>query len=520
MSQGLWVEHKTETKTYLDLVPIKDYKFVAQFIREIKKDTQLAIPKNAEITLHSPSGTPIEVDEPISSLLPGNSSKIPLRIQVSDVSKPASNAELTSFWNSLRQMSADDGFLHLPLVTDLIEDDTSTIYIRESYKDLFNIIWNNVNPEVPNPRRHRIAITGTPGIGKSMFLFYILWRLANMKTKRTVILRRQMDEGDIYVFQDEGCWVATSRKDIRLLLKDETTWYLTDALEPQPGKVKAVTIVVSSPARKYYSTFLTYSHVAPLYYLPFWSLEELQLVACFYSKSPEIVEKRFNMIGGVIRYVLEQDISLERHIRSSFSRLKRHDYSRLISNQMVNDGKVTHSIIHYKVAANYLDFSLVFASTWIADVALKLLLFYQQEKLRRLLLSGGSSPFLAPLLGNLFEDYAHQVLSTGGPFSGRSLDDEMKCQLFLPKMEIRRFYKFSECICKNVYYRAGRLNQASIDSVVVDKGYFQITKASYRPISRDPMEKIMKQMKLTEFFFVVPDWMYDNFKKQNPKRRK
>ena len=314
-------------------------KNVDDFIKRIKNESQLDIPKDYRITLHGPAGTAIIVGDPISSLAPGNSFTNPLHVQVSDAAKPASNAELTSFWNSLRQMLADDGFLHLPLVTDLIEDDTSTIYIRESYKDLFNIIWNNVNPEVPNPRRHRIAITGTPGIGKSMFLFYIIWRLANMKTKRTVILRRQMDEGDIYVFQDEGCWVATRRRDIRLLLKDETTWYLTDALEPQPGKVKAVTIVVSSPARKYYSTFLTYSHVAPLYYLPFWSLEELQLVACFYSKSPEIVEKRFNMIGGVIRYVLEQDISLERHIKSSFSRLEKHNYSRLISNQMVNDGQ-------------------------------------------------------------------------------------------------------------------------------------------------------------------------------------
>ena len=183
-------------------------------------------------------------------------------------------------------------------------------------------------------------------------------------------------------------------------------------------------------------------------------------------------------------------------------------------------GKVTHSIIHYEVAANYLDFSLVFASTWIAEVALKLLLFYQQEKLRRLLFSGGSSPFLVPLLGNLFEDYAHQVLSVGGLFYGRLLDDETRCQLTLPKMEIRRFYDFSECTEKSVYYRAGRLNQSSIDSVVVNKGYFQITKASYHQISRDPMEKIMEKMKLTKYYFVVPDWMYDNFKNNTLKRRK
>ena len=408
-------------------------------------------------------------------------------------------------------MSANDGFLHLPLVTDLIEEDNSMIYIREPYKDLFNIIWNNVNPVKPNPRLHRIAITGTPGIGKSMFLFYILWRLANMKTKRTVILRRQMDEGDIYVFQNEGCWMTMSRKDMRLLLKDKTTWYLTDALEPQPGKVEAVTILVTSPAQKYYSAFVEYSHAAPLYYLPFWSLEELQLVASFYSKSPETVKKRFDMIGGVIRYVLEKDTDLKRRIR--------HSFRRLISNQIVNEDKVIHSIIHYKVAANYLDFSLVFASTWMAEVTLKLLIFYQQEKLRRWFLSGESSPFLAPLLGKLFEEYAHQVLSTGGLFYGRSLDNEMMYQLFLPKMEIRRFYDFSECTDKNVYYKAERLNQPSIDSVVMDKGYFQITKAGYHPISRDPMEKVMKKMKLTEYCFVVPDWLYNNFKKQGCERK-
>ena len=75
------------------------------------------------------------------------------------------------FWNSLRQMSADDGFLHLPPVKDLIKEDNSTIYIRKSYKDLFNIILHNLNLKRPKKRLHCIVITGTPGIGKSIFYF-------------------------------------------------------------------------------------------------------------------------------------------------------------------------------------------------------------------------------------------------------------------------------------------------------------------------------------------------------------
>ena len=64
-------------------------------------------------------------------------------------------------------------------------------YIQRAYEDLFIIICNNFNPENPDKQIHRMAITGTPGTGKGVFLFYILWRLANMETAKTGILRRK-----------------------------------------------------------------------------------------------------------------------------------------------------------------------------------------------------------------------------------------------------------------------------------------------------------------------------------------
>ena len=294
MSQGLWVEHKTDIRTYLAWISIKKYEFVGQIISKIKKDTQLAIPKHSMIALYGPLGTAIEVDEPISSLLPGNSSKTPLRIQVTDPSKPAPDAELNSFWNSLHGMKPEDGFLKFQVRMSLLPERLKWLYIREAYKDMFQIIWNNLHSNNETKERfHRMAITGTPGTGKSMFLFYILWRLANIETIKAVIIYRQTECGGIYVFRKSGCWETFNYSDVAGLLKDDSTytWYLTDALEPPPARVEAVTILVSSPARKYYSTFLPLSHVAPLYYLPIWSLEELQLVAPIYSRSPKIVEK-------------------------------------------------------------------------------------------------------------------------------------------------------------------------------------------------------------------------------------
>ena len=49
--------------------------------------------------------------EPISVLIPGNSAESPLRVQISVAFKPASDAELTKFWNSLREMKPENGFL-------------------------------------------------------------------------------------------------------------------------------------------------------------------------------------------------------------------------------------------------------------------------------------------------------------------------------------------------------------------------------------------------------------------------
>ena len=70
--------------------------------------------KILEITLHGPSGTAISVGEPISSLvLPGNSfQQTPLHVQVSVGTDPTSASVLTKFWNSLRGMEPENGFLN------------------------------------------------------------------------------------------------------------------------------------------------------------------------------------------------------------------------------------------------------------------------------------------------------------------------------------------------------------------------------------------------------------------------
>ena len=188
MSHGLWVEYKTDKKTSLDWIPIQGCEFIDDLIKEIKNDSQLGVPKNSRIGLSGPSGMAIEANRLTSSLLSGNSPKNPLHIQVSNpfpnASKPGFDAELTSYWNSLREIPNKDGILHFPVRPSLFPDFMKGIYVRKAFEELFAIILNNLNLENPEKSIHRITITGTPGTGKSVFLFYVLWRLANMEARR------------------------------------------------------------------------------------------------------------------------------------------------------------------------------------------------------------------------------------------------------------------------------------------------------------------------------------------------
>jgi hypothetical protein len=94
-----------------------------------------------------------------------------------------------------------------------------------------------------------MAITGCPGIGKSLFLFYILWRLSKFEKPPAVVLHREKDRGLIYVFQSNVCTVTNAYIEVVPVLNDKTTWYLTDTLSSPPAEdIRATTILVSSPA--------------------------------------------------------------------------------------------------------------------------------------------------------------------------------------------------------------------------------------------------------------------------------
>jgi hypothetical protein len=519
MPQSLWVEYKTDEKEYIHRIPLEDCDFVADFIEKIKNNTQFSVIKNSEITLHGPSGTAIRPTEPISVLIPGNSTENPLRVQVSaplPVSvKPAPDAELTSFWNSLHGLQDREGFLYFPVKPEFFQSKFKALYIRRAYGDLFNIICENSRSADPMKQFSGMAITGTPGIGKSMFLFYILWRLANLKITEMAILHRRSDRGSIYVFQNDGCWVTSNLDSLRRFLKDPATWYLTDALLQSPDESKAVTIVVSSPAEKYYSEFLNAPHVALLHYLPVWSLDELNLAAPLYERDEDVVKKRFAIIGGIPRYVLEKDVDLKAMIKHKMKKLMSNNVGELPSAEEPGPKDISHRLVHFKVdPPRYTECELIMASEYVRGEFIGALHYQEERYLLHLLLMIQDIPVIAFLGGQMFERYANRQLSAGGEFLVRSLDDESEKMVNFPATSSRPFEELSECTNPNIYYRPARHNFPSIDSLVVGIGYFQMTLSLVHRIKWNQMKGIKDVMKMENFYFVVPRSRYREFKKQ------
>ena len=464
-------------------------------------------------------GTAISPAKPISVFMSGNSAENPLRVQVSTsltTIKPASDAELTSFWNSLHGMKPENGFLKFDPRSGLLPETLKWLYIRKAYEDMFQIICNNLNSDNDIKKRfHRMAITGTPGIGKSMFLFYILWRLANEETTKTVILHRQLDRKRIYVFQNDGCWKTENTGDINAFLDDSTTWYLMDALKSPTGPVNAVTILVSSPSKMYYSAFLKYIPVPFLHYLPLWSLEELKKTADSYSMNHEEIENRFKMIGGIARYVLEDKRALGPIIDDAIGSLALNKLISIALGETSKENEISHRIVHFKVEPpHYSECRLEIGSDYVFEEALRRFLTCPDDTVKEFIIMSENSTSLAYFRRLIFEKYAHRKLSEGGEFLVRSLDDESESMMEFPLRKVEKFRRISACKELNVYYKMANKNNPCIDSVVLNEGYFRMTTSLIHPIKKPEMKSIVEVLRMDKLYFVVPGTSFREFEKQ------
>uniref|UniRef100_A0A1X7SY62 Uncharacterized protein n=1 Tax=Amphimedon queenslandica TaxID=400682 RepID=A0A1X7SY62_AMPQE len=191
------------------------------------------------------------------------------------------------------------------------------LYVRNFYNRLFEAMWAN---------RGNVLLLGNPGVSKSWFQWYIMYRLVNRKERvhlsnpPTVIARQLGNDSLTFFFPDKDkVYTSEISFDTRILkrLDSRKAVYLYDpySVKQEPLITHLKTVVTCSPNRKHYHEFRKRG-VSTLY-MPQWELDELQAVACHIKGesgddmkdllSPEQVEERYYRYGGIIRYVIPSD---------------------------------------------------------------------------------------------------------------------------------------------------------------------------------------------------------------------
>lgn len=208
------------------------------------------------------------------------------------------------------------------------------ILYREAYKELIDQI-DQQRREFPLPSTF-IEVTGTPGIGKSTMIIFLLRHLF-LQGKKVVhmLSRAAVTYTPFETRQDDGS--VRIRYEVLVVPANEMTdysadAYVTDLKEPPVLALPNLYFWTHSPGSKT-TSILTDAHV---YTLPVWSYDELKLLnECLQQKhqdekgvpefpalSDEDLNENFARWGGVPRHVMKLPAHSENLLQRAFNKLR------------------------------------------------------------------------------------------------------------------------------------------------------------------------------------------------------
>lgn len=118
-------------------------------------------------------------------------------LQRAEQKKSKVSDEVVNFWNQLPNAEVIDDILYFSKDGEgpnpFLHPYKNALFLRKAYKDIFDCFNKDITKGT-----FRFLVLGNPGIGKSSFLFYLLYRLA--MEKKTVILRIANKSPEIYCF--------------------------------------------------------------------------------------------------------------------------------------------------------------------------------------------------------------------------------------------------------------------------------------------------------------------------------
>lgn len=416
---------------------------------------------------------------------------------------------VTNFAAALTRAVVTNNTLELPNGTFFIGHRKmgSKLFIRSCYKDLSKIIIDGAS----NGSMDNIVVTGTPGIGKSVFGYYLLYLLR--QDGKTVVFE-QKDKW--YRFSDEG--VVEGRFETFSdagFLNDPAGWYLSDPEgKPREG-FTGITVVLVSPGKDKTNEFLKQDE-ACLLFMPVWSEDELlecRRIIFPGARSVNDVRKAFEKVGGVARAVFRprrfarQVGKMERATSQVNLGLLR-QVCAVEQNEFLSTDKTGDALFHMLPSPGtaYECFDVVFASEYALELVEKAVsereyLDFQGHVMASLEHADLNSKVGGSARGQMFERLAHAALTRSvrlkkpTAFNMTILSKSGKDVLGDGELSLN-FTRISEFggeafpqtrLRRRTYYRPTSQTFAAVDSFFVDRStgtlyFFQMKSAGVEVI--------------------------------------
>ncbi len=336
-----------------------------------------------------------------SLLLLSSSSIQPSQQQFQPLSIPPHQVQ---FFNSIFNATEIDGGPWLSFGKNIMPDTSlNSLYIRECYRAIASSILEGNGS-------HKAIITGTPGIGKSLFLIYLLWNLVK-EGKRVLLIY-----GTFNIYYDgKGCVLQFESgrlpSDTDYSFWNHSLWCLFDAKSKQKADLDRLPvglstfIVSTSPRREMVNDFRK-PPPPQTFYMPVWTETELEAVAPLFPDSNSVWHERFETLGGIPRYVLEDTTQTPTNILEAACRnisLKKCIKEIGLNSEISDKSKVVHSLIHMTSTSPFTNSSVQYASPTAMNIIVREHELAAKHEKLELLQSCAGNPLIAALRGYIFE---------------------------------------------------------------------------------------------------------------------
>ena len=387
------------------------------------------------------------------------------------------------------------------------------MYVRKAYRDLHEIIASHA--------QNHIIITGTPGIGKSLFALYELYKAV---TEDKVVVFQHLPANVICVFANNKGLTSPQIADCTEWLSSEDTVYLYDAgteVPPQQLLLKAKICVFFSPNYHNYANIWKMTSSLK-YYMPVWSWQEIECLKTKSAVSMDIVKQMYGIFGGVPRHLFLISVDKrDQEVQNLNSMCAKIEATNILKNIGESTTTECHRILHYITDVSYTKSETDFASTHVEEQIYNSLSKHKQENLYRFLFESAGTPDVAVIRGKMFERLCHQLLPRGGEFTIRKLGKTKgtPSQTRLQKRTSTSFHKLSE-LRAGYYMVPSSKRFPSVDAIVPPDIGYQMT------VSKDHRENVNGINDVVDacgcqslrLYFVIPKDLFNDFPMQHYKK--